>query len=112
MDARELEAAVSAARSSAAALGLPADAAIVLHNSNRIAVRLLPSDTLARVAPAAYQDAHPAGADFELRLAQGLAQAGAPVAGLEPRVAPKIYRHDRFAVTFWTYYEPSGAELS
>ena len=28
-----------------------------------------------------------------------------PVAALEPRVQPRIYERDRFAVTFWTYYE-------
>ena len=46
-------------------------------------LRLLPCDVLARVAPAAHQ-----GAPFEVELALRLAEAGCPVAALEPRVEP------------------------
>jgi hypothetical protein len=41
--------------STASALDLTADDAIVLHDSNKLTVRLLPCDVLARVAPTAHQ---------------------------------------------------------
>jgi hypothetical protein len=89
----------------AAALDLTVDDAIVLHDSNRLTLRLLPCDVRARVepvAPAALQ-----GAQFEVALAQRLAAAGCPVAVLEPRVDPRVYARDGFVVTLWTYYEPA-----
>jgi hypothetical protein len=85
----------------ASALHLRVDDATVLHNSNRLAVRLLPCDVLARVAHVAHQVAQ-----FEVELAQRLAETGSPVANLEPRVEPRVYQRDGFAVTLWTYYEP------
>lgn len=88
--------------SSASALDLTVDDAIVLHNSNRLALRLLPCDVLARVADGARQ----ASAAFEVELAQRLAETESPVAALEPRVEPRIYVRDGFVVTLWTYYEP------
>jgi hypothetical protein len=81
-------------------LGLTVGEAIVLHDSNKLTLRLLPCDVLARVAPMAEQVAL-----FEVELAQRLAEAGCPVAALEPRVAPRAYERDGFAVTLWTYYE-------
>jgi aminoglycoside phosphotransferase (APT) family kinase protein len=93
--------AVAAAKSTASSLGLTADEAIVLHNSNKLTLRLLPCDVLARVAPAAHQVAQ-----FELKLAQQLLESGCPVAALEPRVEPRVYEREGFAVTLWTYYEP------
>jgi Ser/Thr protein kinase RdoA (MazF antagonist) len=100
--------AVAAAMSAASGLGLSADEAIVLHASNRLALRLLPSDVLARVASAANE-----AAQFEVDLAIRLAGTDAPVAALDPRVAPRVYERDGFAITLWTYYasEPSR-ELS
>jgi Ser/Thr protein kinase RdoA (MazF antagonist) len=102
MKASDVRSAVRAALAVASALGLRADDAVVLNNSNRIAVRLLPCDVLARVAPVARQ----AGAEFEVDVARRLAEAGSPVAVPEPRVAPLDYVHGGFVVTFWTYYEP------
>jgi hypothetical protein len=87
--------------SAASALGLTVEDAIVLHDSNRLAVRLLPCDVLARVAPAAHQ-----AAQFEVELAQRLAETRSPVAVLEPRAGPRVYERDGFAVTLWTYYNP------
>lgn len=84
----------------ASALDLRVDDAVVVHNSNRLAVRLLPCEVLARVAPAEAQ----AGAEFEVLLARRLAETDSPVAELEPRVEPRVYRRDDFAVTLWTYY--------
>jgi dephospho-CoA kinase len=87
--------------STASALGLTADDAIVLHNSNKLALRLVPCDVFARVAHAGREVAR-----FEVELAQQLAEAGSPVAALEPRVEPLAYERDGFAITLWTYYEP------
>jgi hypothetical protein len=75
------------------------DDAVVLQNSNKLAVRLLPCDVLARVAPVGRHVA-----TFEIALAQRLAETGSPVAALEPRAEPCVYERDGFAVTLWTYY--------
>jgi hypothetical protein len=88
--------------SAASALDLMVDDAVVLHDSNRLAVRLLPCDVLARVAHVAHQ----AGAEFEVEVAWRLAETDSPVAALEPRVEPRVYVRDGFVVTLWTYYEP------
>jgi hypothetical protein len=101
MKASEARRAVAAARSTASALGLTADDALVLHDSNKLTLRLLPCDVLARVAPVAQQVAQ-----FEVELAQRLAESGCPVAALEPRAEPRVHERDGFAVTLWTYYEP------
>lgn len=93
--------AIAAATSVAASLGLPASDAVVLHNSNKLALRLTPSDVFARVAHVGQEVA-----EREVALALRLADAGCPVARLEPRVDPRIYTRDGFAVTLWTYYEP------
>ncbi|WP_141962804.1 phosphotransferase enzyme family protein [Actinoallomurus bryophytorum] len=94
--------------STASSLDLTVDDAIVLHDSNRLTLRLLPCDVLAQVAPVAHQVAQ-----FEVELAQRLAESGCPVAALEPRVEPRVYERDGFVVTLWTYYEPvSRREVS
>jgi aminoglycoside phosphotransferase (APT) family kinase protein len=85
--------------STASALGLTVDDAVVLQNLNKLAVRLLPCDVLARVAPLAQQVAR-----FEVELAQRLAETESPVAALEPRAEPRAYERDGFVVTLWTYY--------
>ena len=86
----------------AAACGLRVDDAVVLNDSNRLAVRLRPCGVLARVAPRPRQNV----AEFEVEVARRLAETGAPLAMLDPRVEPRVYEHDDFAVTLWTYYEP------
>jgi len=103
MKASDVRRAVTAGVSTAAMLGLTVNDAIVLHDSNKLTVRLLPCDVLARVAPAADQVA-----EFEIELAQRLAGTGSPVAALEPRVEPRAYERDGFVVTLWTYYEPAA----
>jgi hypothetical protein len=101
MQASEVPHAVAAAMSTASSLDLIVTDAIVLHDSNRLTLRLLPCDVVAQVAPIAHQVAQ-----FEVDLAQRLAEIGCPVATLEPRVAPRVYERDGFVVTLWTYYEP------
>ncbi len=102
MKASDVPRAVAAGASTAAALDLRVDDTVVLHDSNKLTVRLLPCDVLARVAPEAHQVAQ-----FEIELAQRLAGSGSPVAALEPRVEPRVYERDGFVVTLWTYYEPA-----
>lgn len=102
MLASEVPRAVAAARSTASGFDLTVDDAIVLQDSNRLVLRLMPCDVVARVAPMAYQ----ASAEFEVELAQRLAETESPVAALEPRVEPRVYEHDGFVVTLWTYHEP------
>ena len=102
MHAAEVGRATAAAISIASSLGLTVDDAIVLHDSNKLTLRLLPCDVLARVAPVAHQVAQ-----FEVELAQRLAESGSPVAALDPRVDPRVYERDGFVVTLWTYYEPA-----
>jgi aminoglycoside phosphotransferase (APT) family kinase protein len=99
--------AVRAAEAIAASIGLAADETVILQASNKLTLRLLPGDVLARVAPAAHGDAQ-----FELDLAMSLAEDGCPVAAPDPRVEPRVYARDGFDVTFWTYYEPvAGQEI-
>ena len=108
MQASEARHAVAAAMSCAAALDLSVEDATVLSDSNRLLLRLMPCDVVARVAPIAYQDAQ-----LEVEVVQRLAKTDSPVAALEPRVEPRVYTHDGFAVTLWTYYEPvPSRELS
>ena len=102
MQASEVPRAVAAATSIATSLDLTVEDAVVLHNSNKLTLRVLPSDVLVRVAPEAHQVA-----EFEVEVAQRLAESGCPVAALEPRVAPRAYECDGFVVTLWTYYEPA-----
>jgi phosphotransferase family enzyme len=101
MEASEVPRAVAAAMAIVSALDLTADEAVVLRNSNKLALRLLPCDLLARVAHTGQEVAQ-----FEVELAQRLAETKSPVAALEPRVEPRVYERDGFAVTLWTYYEP------
>jgi aminoglycoside phosphotransferase (APT) family kinase protein len=104
MQASEASRAVAAAMSIASSLGRPADEAIVLQNSNKLALRLLPCDVMARVAPVAQQ-----GSQFEVDLARRLAGSGSPVAALED---PLVHERDGFTVTLWTYYESVGGGVS
>jgi Phosphotransferase enzyme family len=102
VQASEVPRAVAAAMSIASSFDLTVDDAIVLHDSNKLTLRVLPCDVLARVAPVAHQVAQ-----FEVELAQRLAESGCPVAALEPRVEPRVYERDGFVVSLWTYYEPA-----
>ncbi len=102
-DARAIEAAIAIA----VGLDLSADDATLLQKSNKLALRLLPCDVFARVAPVGREHA-----PFEVELAQRLAETESPVAALEPRVEPRGYERDSFEATLWTYYEPATPEIS
>ncbi len=107
MEPPEVVRAINAATAIAGGLGLQADYAAVLHNSNNLALRVLPCDVFARVAPAARGYGR-----FELELAERLAECGGPVAVPEPRVEPRPYELDGFEVTLWKHYESVPEALS
>ncbi len=102
MEPELISRAMAAATALARALDLPVNDAVVIHNSNKLGLRLLPCDVFARVAPLGQEVAA-----LEVELAQRLAAVASPVAALDPRVEPGVYESDGFAVTLWAYYEPA-----
>ncbi|WP_281896665.1 aminoglycoside phosphotransferase family protein [Phytohabitans aurantiacus] len=107
METSDVTRAITAATSVATSLDLPVDEAIVLHSSNRLALRLKPCGVLARVAPVEHGAAR-----LEVELAQRLTAVGCPVGRLEPRVDPLVHTCDGFDVTLWIYYEPVTPHVS
>ncbi len=107
MEAAPVSRATAAATSLAGELGLPVDDAVVIHSSNKLALRLLPCDVFARIALLGHEVLA-----LEVELARRLAALASPVAALEPRVEPGVYERDGFAVTFWTYYEATPDRFS
>jgi Phosphotransferase enzyme family len=105
MKRSEAERAVTVTEELASGLGLAVGETAIVSNSNKLALRLLPCDVLARVAPRGQQAFR-----FELEIARGLAESRSPVAALDTRVAPRVYERDAFAVSFWQHYEHSGVE--
>jgi hypothetical protein len=91
--------AVAAVSSLGRALDLQVEEAVVVRNSNTLALHLLPCDVFARTALVGQEVAA-----FEILVARGLAAVTAPIASLDPRVEPRVYELDGFAVTLWTYY--------
>jgi hypothetical protein len=96
-----VRAAVRAAISIASACGLRVDDTVVLQDSDKLTLRLLPCDVVARVALGGQEVA-----ELEVELAQRLRASGSPTVALEPRVEPRVYVRDGFTVSFWTYHEP------
>ncbi|MFF0268591.1 phosphotransferase family protein [Kribbella sp. NPDC004536] len=107
METAQIARAVAAAEWVAGSAGLDVGDAVVLHNSNKLALRLTASDVMARVAPLGQEVA-----ELEVEIAQQLAAVGAPAAALDPRVEPRVYVRDGFAVTLWTYYEPAAPQVA
>jgi aminoglycoside phosphotransferase (APT) family kinase protein len=105
MQPAEIQRALAAATSTVSALGLVVNDVIVLHDSNKLTVRLLPCDVVARVAPITHQVAR-----FEIGLAQRLAESESPVAVPDPRAESRVYERDGFVVTLWTYYQSAMPE--
>ena len=106
MEAEFVSRAMAAATALAGELHLRVDDAVVIHNSNKLALRLLPCGVLARVALVGQEVAA-----LEVELALRLAGTASPVAALEPRVEPRVYQRDGFAMTLWTYYEAVAPDL-
>jgi aminoglycoside phosphotransferase (APT) family kinase protein len=99
--------AVAAATSVAESFDLAVEDAVVLNDSNRLVVRLMPCDVIARIVPLGYR-VFPAavGAEREVQVVRRLADADAPLAALEPRVGPRVFAQDGFEIQLLTYYEP------
>lgn len=97
---------MTAAKLIAESLGLVVKDAFVLQKSNKLALRLLPCDAFARVAPLTDQVAQ-----FEVELAGRLAEIESPAAVLEPRVPHRVFERDGFAITFWTYYASVASDV-
>ncbi|GAB3928773.1 aminoglycoside phosphotransferase [Kribbella albertanoniae] len=77
-----------------------AEDAIVLNASNKVIVRLLPQEVVARVALA---DEH--GFERELELSRRLSEAGYPVV---PPADLTVHEQDGISVSFWPYHEPQA----
>ncbi len=100
----EVSRALAAATEVASELGLQVEDTTVLQHANRLTVRLTPYDVLARVAAPVRRNEEVAA--FELEIAQHLEAADAPIAVLDPRAEPLVYKRNGFVITYWTYYEP------
>ncbi len=100
MEAGLVARAAAAASSLGRDLDLHVEDVVVVQNSNTLALRLLPCDVFARTSLVGQEVAA-----FEVLVAQNLGAVSAPIASLDPRVEPRVYERDDFAVTFWTYYE-------
>jgi hypothetical protein len=107
MDAGEVARAITASTALGLELGVAVDEVMVVANSNKLALRLLPCDVFARVAFSGEETF-----EFEIGVARRLAENGSPVARLDPRVAPRVYERDGFALTLWRYWEQAGRQLS
>ena len=101
MEPSQVRRALEAARSTARELGLQINEAVVVYNSDRIAVRLVPCNVLVRIGPQGWEDSF----RFEAEVVRRLAEIGGAVGDLEPRAGPRVYLRDGFALTFWAYYE-------
>jgi len=106
VEAELVSRAIVAAKALAGQLHLQVDDAVVIHNSNKLALRLLPCGVFARVALEGQEIAA-----VEVELALRLAESASPVAALEPRVEPRVYEREGFVVTLWTYYEVVAPDL-
>lgn len=107
MQPSDVARAVGAAIEVGSALGLAVSDARVLRQSNKLTLRLLPSDVVARVASAGHELLL-----AELEIGRRLAEIDAPVARLEPRVEPRVYQRHGFALTLWTYYDQTSQDMS
>ncbi|MFI5731522.1 phosphotransferase [Kribbella sp. NPDC051587] len=107
MKATDVRRAIAAVKLIASDLDLPVDDAIVLSDSNRLVIRLMPCDTVARVTPLT----HFASAEQEVELVKQLAQTDSPVAPLEPRVEPRVFVRDGFKITLWAHLEPAQSRV-
>ena len=104
MESSFVRSATAAAVATALDVGLKVDDALILHNSNRLSLRLMPCDVVSRVAPITLQ----ANAAFEVEVARRLAETGSPVAALAFADEPHLYVRDGFVISMWTYYEPAS----
>ena len=104
--------ALAAALAVASALELPATESVLLNDSNRLVIRLLPCDVVARVVPIGYRVFDAAiGAEREVQIVRQLGEARAPVAELAPQVEPRVFVRDGFEIQLLAHYEPGPTRV-
>ena len=107
MRATEVERAITATTALSSELGLVVAEVRIVGNSNKLGLRLLPCDVFARVAFSGHE-----AFQLEIEIARRLTAIGSPVAGVDTRVEPRVYKRDGFAFTLWRHYEQPGIEPS
>jgi hypothetical protein len=103
---------VDAALQAARRHGLPVDSPVVLRDLTNVLVHLAPAPVVARVPITLARLRSPGWFAEEMRLAQFLAAAGAPVAPPSDEVDPGPHDQDGFAITFWRWidHDPARAD--
>ena len=100
---------VDAALAIARTHGLPADRPRVLRDLTNVLVHLEPAPIVLRVQLTLGALRGPAWAETEMRVAQFLARAGAPIAPPTGDVDPGPHVHGGLIVTFWRFVEHDPA---
>jgi hypothetical protein len=100
---------VTAALNSARRHGLPVDSPVVLRDLTNVLVHLAPAPVVARVPITLARLRPPEWFAEEMRLAQFLTAAGAPVAPPSDAVDPGPHDEDGFAITFWRWIDHDPA---
>jgi hypothetical protein len=103
---------VDAALRTARRLGLPVGSPVVLRDLTNVLVHIAPAPVVARVPVTLARLRSPEWFAEEMRLAQFLAAAGAPVAPPSDAVDPGPHDQDGFAITFWRWidHDPARAD--
>jgi hypothetical protein len=103
-----LSQALEAARAMARRLDLPCNDLVVLHRSEHVAIRLCPSEVVARVRPAGQRSAE----DLcrELAVARHLVRKGAPAVSPITVADAGPYIHGGYGLTLWRYVEHVAAD--
>jgi hypothetical protein len=109
LDAHRRQTAVTAAVAVADQFGMTPVEPVILRDSSHISIRLAPFEIVARViTPVDTTDAVDRLAR-ELRVAQHLADAGAPVVAPSAEPSPGPYFHSGVALTLWKFVPPTPA---
>lgn len=106
-------AAIRAAVTVAARLGVTCGEPVILADGANVIVHLSPSPVVAKVAattPAVRADVA-VWLQRELDVVLFLSGAGVPVIAPSPEVPPAAHRGDGHVMSFWTYLKPAGPKL-
>ncbi len=104
--------AIEAALGVAGELGIGAEGATTLKDSNNTIVKLVPAPIVAKVGTSHFRDARLESLERELAVATHLADSGAPVVRPTREVAPGPHHWRDLTLTLWQYAEPlQGAAL-
>jgi hypothetical protein len=104
--------AIQAALGVGGELGIAAEGATILKDSNNTIVKLVPAAVVAKVGTSHFRDAKLESLERELAVATHLADSGAPVVRPTREVAPGPHHWRNVTLTLWQYAEPfQGAAL-